>query len=118
MRVALGGPAFLLRKSPLFLDIQDATQHVVRSAYGFEVGLKPSLTDDLIDGFLGEIDIRQFQLGRAIASAVQDHRARGFVLPYNRQDPAGFERNELNSGFLKSVGVEVGQVMRCDFDIF
>ena len=48
------------RGERLFFDIQEASQHVVRSFYGLEVGLKPSLTDDLHDGFLAEIDVRQF----------------------------------------------------------
>jgi hypothetical protein len=48
------------RSKRLFFDIQETAQHVVRSFYGLEIGFKPSLADDLIDGFFTEVDVRQF----------------------------------------------------------
>ena len=54
----------------LFLDIQEAAQHVVRSLYGLKAGLKPSLPDDPIDSFFTEIDVRQFQLSGAVSCVV------------------------------------------------
>ena len=42
----------------LFLDIQGGAQDLISSLYGLNIGFKPPLTDNLIDGFLSEPDFR------------------------------------------------------------
>src|ERR1041384_1879545 len=107
----------LMWRDGLLSDIQDGAQHLISSLYGLDIGLNPPLTDDLVDGFLSEIDVRQFQLNGAIACVVQDRRAGRLILLNHRADATGFHCAQLPSRLLKPIGSDVGHVVGGDGDL-
>ena len=101
----------------LLPEIQNETPHVISSLYCYETRFDPPPTDDLIDGFLSQLDIRQFQLTRAIVSVVQDRRTGCLILLNRRTCPTGFYCDKLRSQFLEPLGAHVGDVASGDINL-
>jgi hypothetical protein len=76
------------------------------------------LSQDLLHRFLTQIDIRELDHGLTATSFAKNRWAGRVVFLNHREDPPSRDFDELRFGSLEPVGIDVGDIVRNDLDLF
>lgn len=101
----------------LLLRIQNTAQHVVRRFQRAQIGFKTALRDNLVHSFFAQINVREFDLRRAIARVLQNRWACRVVLLDDWKDTPGVRFDEFGSGFLKTISIDVRHIVSRDLNL-